>query len=137
MREKYPVLVPLLTTVGITVVYVPPASGQKIDLDNLAMRVIPYVRLELKPPATLLHALRHYKPGAIDDDMAARLKELHRVDRNQVTRYQVFEIPRLDDDPPEGNVRMMLHGRNEFEDPWVNCRAVVDSWAGLPLDTEH
>ena len=35
MRETQAVFAPLLTTVGITVIYVPPTKAQRIDLDNL------------------------------------------------------------------------------------------------------
>ena len=35
LRKQYPVLTPLLTTVGITILYIPPLADQKIDLDNL------------------------------------------------------------------------------------------------------
>jgi hypothetical protein len=136
MREAQPVFAPLLTTVGITVVYIPPLFGQTIDLDNLAMRIIPHVREELRPPATLLHALRNFKPAAIDQDLTEWLARLHRVEKIQITRYQVFEIPRLEVDSPEGNIRLIIHGRSEFSDPWRECRAAVDAWASLPLDAE-
>jgi hypothetical protein len=136
MRQDQALFDPLLTTVGITILYVPPLAGQKIDLDNLAMHIVPYVRLELKPPATLLHAIEHFKPTIISD-LNEQLKRLHRVEKNQVTRYQVFEIPRLEDDPPEGSVRLLLHGRNEFCDPWALCREAVDLWAQAPLETEY
>lgn len=136
MREAQPIITPLLTTVGITVVYIPPLSGQTIDLDNLAMRIIPHVREELRPPATFLHAIQNFKPAAIDKDLAERLARLHRVEKVQITRYQVFEIPRLPEDSPEGNIRLIIHGRNELSDPWCECRAAVDAWAGMPLDTE-
>lgn len=136
MRQKNPILDPLLTTVGITLLYVPPLTEQKIDIDNLAMRVIPYVREELKPPATYLHALQNYKQGAITQSISDRLRKLHRVEKNQVTRYQVFEIPRLKDDPPEGRVSLLVHGRNEFSDPWQSLQNTLDLWERFGPEAE-
>jgi hypothetical protein len=114
---------------GITILYVPPKFGQKIDLDNLAMRIIPQVCAELKPPATVFRALRNFKPNAVTGIASDRLDALRRVEKIQVTRYQAFELPRLEKDPPEGNVRLLLHGRNEYTDPWDRCREAVDAWA--------
>ena len=128
MRENNPILDPLLTTLGITILYVPPLTAQRIDIDNLAMRVIPYVRTELKPPATYLHALQNYKEGAITQSVSDRLRRLRRVEKNQVTRYQVFEIPRLKDDPTDGRVSLLIHGRNEYSDPWQSLRNALNIW---------
>jgi hypothetical protein len=137
MQQDKALFDPFLTTVGITILYVPPLSEERVDLDNLAMHIVPYVRLELKPPATFLHAIEHFKPMAISGNLGEQLRRHHRVEKNQVTRYQIFEIPRLEDDPPAGNVRLLLHGRNEFCDPWALCREAVDLWAGVPLETEY
>lgn len=129
MRQSDPLWERLLTTMGITILYVPPKFGQKIDLDNLAMRIVPQVCAELKPPATVFHALRNFKPNAVTGVASDRLDALRRVEKIQVTRYQAFELPRLEKDPPEGNVRLLLHGRNEYTDPWDRCREAVDAWA--------
>jgi hypothetical protein len=136
MRHSTPILEPLLTTVGITILYLPPLNEQKIDIDNLAMRVIPYVRTELKPPATFFHAIQNYKPGAITPMVRDRQAKLNRVEKNQVTRYQVFEIPRLKDDPIEGKVSVLIHGRNEYSDPWKSLREALDLWEKLVPNAE-
>ncbi|MGA8874341.1 MAG: hypothetical protein WB555_02355, partial [Candidatus Korobacteraceae bacterium] len=66
MRNQYPILNPLFTTVGVTLLYVRPLKAQGIDLDNLARRfVVPIIHEELKPPATSLHAIRHLSPRAL------------------------------------------------------------------------
>jgi hypothetical protein len=133
MRATYPIFEPLLTTVGITILYIPPLSGQNIDLDNLARRVVPFVHDQLKPPATLLHALPSFRPAVMTGNLELQLKRLNRVSKHQVTRYQVFELPRLVDDPPEGRVSLVLHGRNEYRDPWLLCRSTLDAWSLAPL----
>ena len=129
MRKQYPVLTPLLTTVGITILYVPPLADQKIDLDNLARRVIPHVHSELKPPATLLHAAGQWNAGAVQDErVRSWLKRLRRAHRHHLTCYQVFKLPRLSSDPPGGNVVMLLHSGETFEDPWRAFRQDLDRW---------
>lgn len=106
MRKQYPILTPLLTPIGITILYVPPLAEQKIALDNLARRVIPYVHSELKPPATLLHAAGQWNADAVQDErVRSWLKRLRQPHRHHLTCYQAFELPRLSGDPPDGKRR--------------------------------
>ncbi len=56
-KKNRPVMYPLLTLAGATILYIPPSDGLRIDLDNLARRVIPSVHEELRPPATLFTGL--------------------------------------------------------------------------------
>jgi hypothetical protein len=97
MRNQYPILNPLYSTVGVTLLYVRPVKAQRIDLDNLARRfVVPIVHEELKPPATSLHAIQHLKPDGIDDKWVLEgLERLRRAHKHQITRYQVFSLPRI------------------------------------------
>ena len=135
MREQYPVLTPLLATIGITILYVPPLADQKIDLDNLARRVIPYVHSELKPPATPLHAAGQWNVGAVQDErVRSQLKRLRRAHRYHLTCYQAFELPRLSGDPPGGNIVMLLHGGENFESPWRVFRQDLDRWEEAVAD---
>ena len=133
MREQYPFLTPLLTTVGITILYIPPLADQKIDLDNLARRVIPYVHSELEPPGTLLHVARQWNTGTAQDEREspARLRRAH---QHHLTCYQAFELPRLSEDPPGGNVAILLHSGEYFEDPWTVFRQDLDRWEEAVAD---
>ena len=129
MRKQYPLRTPLITTVGITILYVPPLADQKIDLDNLARRVIPHAHSELKPPATLFHAAGQWNAGAVQDERARScLKRLGRVHRHHLTCYQAFELPRLSGDSPGGNVAMLLHSGDNFENPWRVFRQDLGRW---------
>jgi hypothetical protein len=58
VRKDEKLMSPLLTTLGVTILYVPPENADLIDLDNLARRVIPFVHEELHPPATLQHVAK-------------------------------------------------------------------------------
>lgn len=130
MRTRYPVLNPLFTTVGITLLYVRPLKDQAIDLDNLARRfVIPIVHEELQPPATLLHAIQHLKSDDVDDEYVRRgLERLRRAHKYQITRYQVFALPRIEGDPPEGKITVLIHGGDETDRRWNKYQDDLDAW---------
>jgi hypothetical protein len=130
MRKEYPVLNPLFTTVGVTLLYVRPERAQAIDLDNLARRfVVPIVHEELKPPATLLHAIQNLKPDGNWDEWARDgLDRLRRAHKHQITRYQVFALPRIADDPPEGKITVLIHGGDKIDERWHAYRDELDEW---------
>jgi Holliday junction resolvase RusA-like endonuclease len=44
-KKRIPLFSPLLVTVGVTIIYVPPVEAPKVDLDNLARRAIGVVPL--------------------------------------------------------------------------------------------
>lgn len=133
MRKDYPLLNPLYSTVGVTLLYVRPVKAQQIDLDNLARRfVVPLVHEELKPPATPLHAIENLKPEGSDDKWVLEgLQRLRRAHKHQITRYQVFSLPRLQDDPPEGKITVLIHGGDEIDERWRAYRRELDAWEGI------
>jgi hypothetical protein len=130
MRDQYPILNPLFMTVGVTLLYVRPLKAQAIDLDNLARRfVVPIVHEELKPPATSLHAIQNLKPDGVKDDWVRKgLEGLRRAHKHQITRYQVFALPRIEDDPPEGKITVLIHGGDEIDRRWSAYRNELDAW---------
>lgn len=133
MHDDYPILNPFYSTVGVTLLYVRPAKAQQIDLDNLARRfVVPMVHEELKPPATSLHAIEQLKPDGIEDKWVLDgLKRLRRAHKHQITRYQVFSLPRIKDDPPEGKITVLIHGGDEIDERWTTYRRELDSWESV------
>lgn len=139
MRDKYPILNPLFTTLGITLLYVRPLKAQAIDLDNLARRfVVPIVHEELKPPATSLHAIQHLKPDGIEDDWARKgLERLRRAHKHQITRYQVFSLPRIKDDPPEGKITVLIHGGDEMDQRWSDYRDELEAWESVVAQSRN
>ncbi len=133
MRDEYPILEPLYSTVGVTLLYVRPLKAQAIDLDNLARRfVVPIVHEELKPPATFLHAIQHLKPDGVDDEWVRNgLEGLRRAHKHQITRYQVFSLPRIKDDPPEGKITVLIHGGDEIDQRWSAYRDELNAWESV------
>jgi hypothetical protein len=133
MRSKYPLLSPLFATVGITLLYVRPAKTQAIDIDNLARRfVIPIVHEELKPPATALHAIQQLNPKGVHDEwVREKMEGFRRAHKHQITRYQVFAIPRIKGDPPEGKITVLIHGGDETDQRWRDYRKELDKWASV------
>jgi hypothetical protein len=65
-KDRFPTPFPLLTPCGVTVLYVPPNKGARVDLDNLVRKaIIPAVHDILKPPTTwntFWHSLLEAKP---------------------------------------------------------------------------
>lgn len=133
MRDEYPILNPLYSTVGVTLLYVRPLKAQAIDLDNLARRfVVPIVHDELKPPATSLHAIQHLKPYGLDDEWVRNgLERLRHAHKHQITRYQIFSLPRIKDDPPEGKITVLIHGGDEIDQRWSVYRHELDAWESV------
>jgi len=133
VRQKEKLMYPLLSTIGVTIVYVPPKNAFGIDLDNLARRVIPFVHEELHPPSTLAHVSKAYDAvRASSDEWAERtraeLKSLNRLPQYQVSRYQIFELPRSDSDPDDGNVHLIIHGGLGSLGPWHDADELIRKW---------
>jgi hypothetical protein len=110
-----------------------PARPQQIDLDNLVRRfIVPFVHEDLKPPATSLHAIENLKPeGSNDKWVLEGLQRLRRAHKHQITRYQVFSLPRLQDDPPEGKITVLIHGGDEIDERWNTYRRELNAWEGI------
>ncbi|MFN5946625.1 MAG: hypothetical protein ACK5Q4_07190 [Phycisphaerae bacterium] len=131
-RKAEPVMFPLLSTLGVTVLYLPPKDGhaQGIDLDNLARRVIPHVHAELRPPSNLAHTIQLEKlPKDLQGMWQSTLEKLKRTPRYHVTRYQVLVLQRFAGDPIDGRVRLVLHGGDGYTGPWDESDLLLSDWA--------
>ena len=64
---------------------------------------------------------------------------LHRINANSVTAYQVIELPRSPDDPPEGVLRLAL-GPDSHESWWQKgadyLDHVIERAEEYPVSTE-
>jgi hypothetical protein len=56
------------------------------------------------------------------------LKSLNRLHQYQVSRYQVFELPRSTADPKDGQVQMILHGGMASFGPWHKADEIIEAW---------
>lgn len=109
LRASRTWLSPLRTLLSATILIVPPPNG--IDLDNLARRgIVPTIHEVLQPPSTPAQLVDPEQVG--DERMREYWRSRHEIERRfprcSLTRYEVVELPRLDDDPPEGFVRIAL-----------------------------
>lgn len=129
-RTRFGVLFPLVCPVSATILFVPPERAEEKDLDNLARLVIPFVHEALQPPATDLHAID------IDNIKDQNLKQLWQNQKERLPKmppysvksYQVFEIPRKRDDPPEGFVRLALGSGTRMSSFWRDVDDYLDKW---------
>lgn len=124
-KEEYPILFPLRCLLSVTVLYVPP-KNQGIDLDNLAKYIIPQINDIFKPPSTILHTINvdHVK----DTDMKNRIKNMPRIPEHSVTMYQIIELPRFDDDPQEGFIRLIFGDGFEYYSLWDKVDKAIEKW---------
>ncbi|MEV0756801.1 hypothetical protein [Streptosporangium sp. NPDC050280] len=96
----------LTVPVKMTFLVVPPEQGK--DLDNIALTAVPIAHEVLRP-----HIEPHLlAPQPLGDESARRwaeaLRRLRSLNANSVTAYQVIELPRSPQDPPEGVLRLAL-----------------------------
>lgn len=124
-----PLLHPLLVPCGVTVLYLPPAKGLKIDLDNLMREsIMPSVHKILQPPATPLNFLLATQPPQMDKHLLTMIEEYKRAPRFHVSGYQVICLPRLPSDRANGNVRLILHKGDVWSTTWHKLESVLKEW---------
>ena len=115
-RARNSLLYPLLVLRGVTVLYLPPRSASKVDLDNLVRgSIIPAVHEILQPPGIPGDFLVSVNAGKIDRQLTEMLERYKRAPKFHITGYQVFCLPRTPQDPENGNVRLIMHGGDNWE----------------------
>ena len=134
-KMKYPFLFPLLHTVGILVLCVPPRTHGKYygDLDNLARYVLPSVHEIFKPPSDMAFALNflHDRDNQLTEYFRDRMKALKRMPKYSVTQYQIIRLPRLESDPEHGMVRIALYKSDTASGIWEQIDDIINSWKDL------
>ncbi|WP_148083613.1 hypothetical protein [Micromonospora sp. Llam0] len=111
-RGKWPILKNLVVPIKVTMLVVPPQQGK--DLDNLALDVLPAVhevlRPHIEPRRFTPRLLAEGDPAATqtrrEHDQA--LKRLKSLNVQSVTAYQVVELKRRPEHPPQGLLRLTL-----------------------------
>ena len=104
-RVRWPLFQSLLVPVTLTFLVIPPEQGK--DLDNIALTVLPIAHEVLRPhiaPHLLYPDYGDEERTSWRDDLA-RLKS---VNARSVRAYQVIELPRTPQDPPEGRLHLAL-----------------------------
>ncbi len=113
--ERLPLFRPLLVPVTLTFLVVPPEQGK--DLDNIALTALPIAHEVLRPhiaPYLLSPTYGEEDPTSPRAEALARLKS---VNAFSVRAYQVIELPRSSQDPPEGTLHLAL-GLHAHESWW-------------------
>lgn len=103
--------------VTLTFLVTPPEQGK--DLDNIALTALPIAHEVLGPhiaPHLLAPSWRddEGEPEPWREEALARLKS---VNARSVCAYQVIELPRSPQDPPEGTLRLAL-GPHSYHGSW-------------------
>jgi hypothetical protein len=65
------------------------------------------------------------------------LKALNRLPVHQVSRYQIFELPRSDRDPDDGRVQLLLHSGLGSFGAWHDSEDIIDKWKELIRDSSE
>lgn len=121
-QQRWPVLLPLVVPVKVTLLVVTPPQGR--DLDNLALEVLPLVHETLvphpQPWLTRFPALS----GAVED--LAERDRLRRLARYSVTAYEVIQLRRTHADPPNGLLRLALGSASTPGSAWARIARYVE-----------
>ena len=115
LRTRWPVFNPLLVPLKVTFLVVAPEQGK--DLDNLALEVLPLVHETLRPPLTP-SILQSGLLGSNPPENEAVRKRLHALRTHSVTAYEVIELNRGEDDPPQGHLRLALSSGSQTGSTW-------------------
>jgi hypothetical protein len=105
-RVRLPLFRSLLVPVTLTFLVVPPQQGK--DLDNIALTVLPIAHKILRPHIEPYHFAPTHPDEPVDPRKDEALHRLRSLNANSVTAYQVVELPRSPDDPPEGVLQLAL-----------------------------
>ena len=89
----------------LTFLIIPPVQGK--DLDNIALTVL-HIAHEVLRPHISPHLLSSAYGGDPDPRLDRALAGLKSVNARSVCAYQVIELPRTLQDPPEGALRLAL-----------------------------
>jgi hypothetical protein len=120
-RSRWPLFRSLLVPVTLTFLVIPPEQGK--DLDNIALTALPIAHEILRPhiaPHLLAPSWRD-EPEPWREEALARLKS---VNAQSVRAYQVIELPRAPQDPPEGTLHLALgpHSHGSWWNHTATCR---------------
>lgn len=125
-QERWPVLTPLLVPIKVILLVVTPPHGK--DLDNLVRDdVLPTVHEVLAP--RLAPWLTRFPQLTHDEQVTWRpqYRQLHHLQRNSVTAYEVIQLARDPADPDAGVLRLALGSATTSGSTWAKIASFVDS----------
>ena len=113
-RSRWPLFRTLLVPITLTFLVIPPEQGK--DLDNIALTALPIAH-EILRPHIAPHLLAPSYRGEPDPRREEALARLKSVNAQSVAAYQVIELPRTPQDPPEGTLHLAL-GPHSYHGSW-------------------
>ena len=123
-RSRLPLFRTLLTPVTLTFLVIPPEQGK--DLDNIALTALPIAHDVFRPhiaPHLLAPSYRG-EPDPRHEEALARLKS---VNAQSVRAYQVIELPRTPQDPPEGTLHLALGPHSHHGSWWDHAATYLSN----------
>jgi len=109
--KKFAFMSPLLINLSLLILYIPPKNID-VDLDNLARRIVPQINQQLQP------AGKYFFRGNDRQEYIPK----------SVTQYQVIRIPRQENDPIKGAVRIMLYPKSPYKNIWSDAHSLIFVW---------
>lgn len=128
-KRKYPILFPLRNLLSVTILFVPPKRSD-IDLDNLASYIIPIINEKVQPPSSFLELI----DSCDNEDLGMRKfinnkrNIMPNIPKFGITNYQVIKLPRLEDDPENGYVRLIFEDGSKCKNLLSNINIIIDKW---------
>ncbi|WP_146044369.1 hypothetical protein [Amycolatopsis sp. BJA-103] len=123
--RRWPVLNPLLVPVKAILLVVPPPNGK--DLDNLVRDdVLPAVHEVLTPQLTPW--ITRFPQLTLDQQAGWRSQErqLRQLQQSSVNAYEVIQLTRVPDDPPNGFLRLVLGSGTTSGSTWSRLAGFVE-----------
>lgn len=129
-KRSNDLLFPLVVPCGATIIHVPPANDKKIDLDNLARKVLSHVHEILQPPRTYMSKYDEADIALLPPDLQTALKDTDlRKNKFHLTYYRVLTVPRSKTDSDKGNIRVILHSAPHMNMPFRDIYTAINAWS--------
>jgi hypothetical protein len=123
-RSRLPLFRTLLTPVTLTFLVIPPEQGK--DLDNIALTALPIAHDVLRPHIAP-HLLAPSWPGDPEPDREEALARLKSVNARSVAAYQMIELPRTPQDPPDGTLHLALGPHSHHGSWWDHAATYLSN----------
>lgn len=127
-KRKHKILFPLLQPISVIILFIPPKHNV-IDLDNLALYIVPFVNDILNPPASFLFS---YNKKQLNKLLNKEAKLAQRFYPSSITSYQLIHLPREINDPDNGDIKFIitddLYNKSSV---WKIINNFIEKWEEL------
>jgi hypothetical protein len=123
-RSRWPLFRFLLIPVTLTFLVIPPEQGK--DLDNIALTALPVAHEILRPHIAPYLLAPSYR-GEPEPWRGEALDRLKSVNAQSVRAYQVIELPRSPQDPPEGTLQLALGPHSHHGSWWERAATYLSN----------